>query len=183
MTIADELFETADAAAGLLARVRDDRLRAPLQAIRKACEEAQRAWCGSNIGYHACVYFAGLQPHPPEAQFSAEWGLMDRWPTHQPHPGWRIMDRQTVIGELLSRAGNPDLDVITADLAPFQERFSSLKERTISLLTAALAEQPDEFIDRKLKQVEPLKLANPQIVERSLMPKGQIWKSIGNALE
>jgi predicted nucleotide-binding protein len=182
MAIAEELFEVADVAAEALARIRSDKLRVPLQALRKVCEDAKRSWCGSNIGYHASVYFMGLQPHPPEAQFSAEWGLMDRWPTHQPHPGWHIMDQQAVIDELLSRAGSPDLDAITADLAPLQETFSSLKERAISMLTAALAEQPDPFIDRKLKQVEPLKLATPQAIEMTLAPQGRYWTRDSRAM-
>jgi hypothetical protein len=129
---------------------------APLAAIEKVCEDAKRAWSGSNIGYHATVYFEDLRLKPPEAQFSTEWGLMDRWPTHRPHPGWCIMDHQAVIDELLSRADNPDLDAISEKVAPLEEAFSGLKERTISWLTAALAERPDAFIDRKLHQIEEL---------------------------
>jgi hypothetical protein len=49
-----------------------------LAAIRKSADDAKRAWSGSNIGYQASVYFADLQPASPEAQFSSEWGLMDR---------------------------------------------------------------------------------------------------------
>jgi hypothetical protein len=140
MTIADELFEIAKAAADTLDRIRDENLQKPLAAIEKVCEDAKRAWSGSNIVYHATVYFEQLRPKPPEAQFSAEWGLMDRWPTHRPHSGWCIMDHQAVIDELLGRADHPDLDAISKTVAPLEEAFSSLKERAISLLTAALAE-------------------------------------------
>jgi hypothetical protein len=41
------------------------------------------------------------------------------------------------------------------------------------MLTAALAQQPDPFIDRKLKQIEPLKLATPQAIEMTLAPQGR----------
>lgn len=173
MTIADDLFQIAGEADQALTRIRDESLQKPLAAIRKVCEDAQRAWSGSNIGYHAAVYFDGICPKPPEAQFSGEWGMMDRWPTHQPHPGWRIMDHQAVIDELLARAGKPDLEAIGKTVAPIQETFSSLKERAISLLTTAVAEQPDAFIDRKLRQVELLKLASPHTIELSAFPKGQ----------
>jgi len=182
MTIVGELFEVADAAAEALARIRANDLQTPLQAIRKVCENTKQAWSGSNIGYHACVYFSGLQPHPPEAQFSVEWGLMDRWPTHRPHHGWQIMDRQGVIDQLVSHAGNPDLDAITAGLAPLRETFSGVKERTISLLTAALAEKPDSFIERKLKQLEALQLTTPQAVEISLVPNGKFWTRDSRAM-
>jgi predicted nucleotide-binding protein len=182
MTIADELFEIAKAAADILDRIRDKSLQKPLAAIEKVCEDAKRAWSGSNIGYHATVYFEGLRPKPPEAQFSAEWGLMDRWPTHQPHSGWCIMDHQAVIDELLSRADNPDLDAISETVAPLEEAFSGLKERAISLLTAALAERPDAFIDRKLHQIEELKLANRHTIEMSALPRGQFFTRDSHAM-
>ena len=163
MPITDELFEVAGEADETLAHIRDENLQKPLLAIHKVCEEAQRAWSGSNIGYHATVYFEGIRPKPPEAQFSDEWGMMDRWPTHQPHPGWRVMDHQAVFDELLERPGN----------AAIREKFSSLKERAISLLTAAIAERPDTFVDRKLQQIEPLKFASPHTIALSALPQGQ----------
>jgi hypothetical protein len=103
MPITNDLFEVAGEADEALARIRDVSLQNPLLAIRKACEEAERAWSGSNIGYHSTVYFEGIRPKPPDAQFSREWGIIDGWQTQQSHPGWRIMDRQAVIDELLGR--------------------------------------------------------------------------------
>jgi predicted nucleotide-binding protein len=99
--------------------------------------------------------------------------MMDRWPTHQPHPGWRIMDHQTVVDALLVRAGSPALEGIEKTLAQFLEIFSSLKERTISLLTTALAERADTFIDRKLCQVESLKCATHSTIALGVLPRGQ----------
>lgn len=182
MTIAQDLFGVADAADEARALISGDDIQTPLSAIRRVVEEARRAWSGSNIGYHATVYYAGLEPKPPEAQFSPEWGLMDRWPTHQPHPGWRVMDYQTVVDELLARAGRPDINAIAKNLEPIQETFSSLKERAISLLTGALAETSDSFLDRKLKQIEPLFFANPRTIERDLLPKGQVWSRDSQAM-
>jgi predicted nucleotide-binding protein len=173
MSITDDLFQVADDAGKALLLIRDDSIQKPLSDMSKACEEAKRAWSGSNIGYHATVYFEGIRPKPPEAQFSAEWGMMDRWPTHQPHPGWRIMDHQEVIDELLARAGKPDLEGIDNTLAPLQETFSSLKERAMSLLMAAVAERSDTFIDRKLRQIDLLKLASVHTIRQSALPKGQ----------
>jgi predicted nucleotide-binding protein len=173
MSITDDLFQVADDAGKALLLIRDDSIQKPLSDMSKACEEAKRAWSGSNIGYHATVYFEGIRPKPPEAQFSAEWGMMDRWPAHQPHPGWRIMDHQEVIDELLARAGKPDLEGIDNTLAPLQETFSSLKERAMSLLMAAVAERSDTFIDRKLRQIDLLKLASVHTIRQSALPKGQ----------
>jgi hypothetical protein len=182
VTIKDELFQVADAAAEARSRICDRSLQKPLTAIRNSCDEAKRAWSGSDIGYHATVYFEGLQPKPADAEFSPEWGLMDRWPTHQPHPGWRNWDRQTVISQILARAGDPDVGAIEQALIPLREAFSDLKEQAISLLTAALSTKQDPFIDRKLKQIEPLKIADARTIELSLVPHGQYWSRDSQAM-
>jgi|SRR5712691_3588732 len=80
-----ELFRAADIASEQLARLRDAELQDQLRALQECCEEAGRAWSGSNIGYHAAVYYEGLKSKPPNVQFSPEWGLMERWPTGQGH--------------------------------------------------------------------------------------------------
>ena len=117
MTIAEELFQVADAAAEVLAYARADDLQKPLGAIRKACDEAKRAWSGSNLGYHANVYWKGLQPKPPEVQFSPEWGLVRRLGVRESAPwAWCTMDREEVIDAIISRAGSPDVDsLVVAD--------------------------------------------------------------------
>src|SRR5215469_5297072 len=80
MSIPEDLFALSETAARVRGRLHDEVLEGSLAAIRTVGEEAKRAWSGSNIGYHATVYYAGLEPHPPGAQFSPEWGLMDVWP-------------------------------------------------------------------------------------------------------
>jgi predicted nucleotide-binding protein len=175
MSITEELFEVANGAAEARASIHKKELQEPLDAIRKVGEEAKRAWCGSNIGYHSTVYYAGLEPSPPDAQFSAEWGMLDRWPTHRPDPGWQVMDRQAVTLQLLARAGQPDLTVIKTNIDHIRATFSGLKERSISLLTAALADKSDTFLDRKLKQIEPLIFDDARTIERRLLPRGQVW--------
>ena len=181
MTIDQELFELADAVDQLRSVLGGDDIQAPLSVIRTVAQEAERAWSGSNIGYHATVYIEGLNPAPPEAQFSSEWGLMDRWPTHQPHPGWRIMDFQAVLEALRTRARGVDLEDIAEKIRPVQEAFLSLKERAISLLTTATAQTSDSFIDRKLKQIEPLSCANASDTARGLLPN-QIWSRDSQAM-
>ncbi|MGD0764475.1 MAG: hypothetical protein ABR929_15065 [Roseiarcus sp.] len=57
VTINEELIATADETAEALARLRDSSLQKPLTALRAVCEEAKRAWSGSNLGYHASVYY------------------------------------------------------------------------------------------------------------------------------
>jgi hypothetical protein len=182
MTITDELFQVANDAASALAEARSPALQKSLSALRKASDQAKRAWSGSNLGYHATVYYADLQPAPPDAQFSPEWGLMDRWPTHQPDPGWGMMDHQAVFDELISRAGNPDVDALTGKLASLRDTFSSLKERAISLLSVGRTEAEGSFLDRKLKQIEPLEATAPQAIEDTLIEAGAGWSRDSTAV-
>ncbi len=169
--VADELSEVAEQA--LMDKIRWDVIQAPISALRKITEEAKRAWSGSNIGYHADVYFAGLQPAPSHARFNPEWGLMERFGTHGPHPGWGIMYRQAVIDTLLDRAGlaTDAVEAIENELDALGALFAGLRERTISLLTAANSAAPDPFLARKLEQVEKLIRASPNTIEHSLVPK------------
>lgn len=184
MTIAEELFQVADVAKGELQIARYD-WQKHLVAIQKACDEAQRAWSGSNLGYHADVYWEGLQPKPPAVQFSPEWGLKrkDRWSIDHPDAGeWRIMDRSEVIDAIISRAGSPDVRSIAKTLASLREIFSSLKEKAVSLLSAAQIEQNDPFIKRKLDQIDQLAVATPEAIALSLVPSGPIFTRDSTAL-
>src|SRR5580704_6945662 len=110
MNAHDELFELADAALAARDQCRDKTIEESFRALQQICDEVGRAWSGSNIGYHSTVYYAGLQPKPPYVQFSAEWGLADRWPTHQPDPGWETMDYKDVSDYIVSRVGRDELE-------------------------------------------------------------------------
>ena len=80
------------------------------------------------------------------------------------------MDYQAVIDEILLRAGSPDIDAIEKALARLRETFSDLKERGISLLTAALAGSQDAFLARKLKQIADLIIADRNAIAQTLIP-------------
>jgi predicted nucleotide-binding protein len=152
-------------------------------AIRKACDEAKRAWSGSNLGYHANVYWEGLQPKPPEVQFSPEWGLIRRLGVRESAPwAWCTMDREEVINAIISRASSPDIDSIDSTLALVREKFSSLKEHAMSLLSAAQMEKNDPFIERKLNQIDKLAVATPDTIATSLVSSGQNWSRDSTAV-
>jgi hypothetical protein len=175
MSALDDLSQIAAAAEQLLTRIRDERLQKPLESLRRSSKDAARAWSGSNLGYHATVYCEDLQPKPPEAQFSAEWGLEERWPVHSPHPCWRIMDHQAVIDEIVSRAGGYDPKVIDAQLAPIRVTFGDLKENAISILSAVRSVTTDDFLQTKLQEIKKLNASDPSTVAYSFLPKGQIF--------
>lgn len=176
MDSAADLFEIAETAAEALAQIKSDEIQKPLAAIEREAEVAKRAWSGSNIGYHANVYFGGLRPKTPDAEFSPEWGLMDVWPTHQPHRMWEKMDPETVRSTILDRAGNPDLGAIQKKLEKISDAFSAAREKAISVLIVATADLEDAFLAKKLEIIEGLNLFRAPDIALSLVPKGsRLW--------
>lgn len=174
MNAHDELFQLADAAAAALNQCRADEIREPLRALKEMCDEVGRAWSGSNIGYHSTTYYVGLQPKPPHVQFSAEWGLMDCWPTHQPDPGWETMDPKQVSNFITSQVGDKKLKVAVAAITPIRADFESIKENAISVLSAILSTATDSFLKRQLDTIEKLEAAHPQQIEHEFI-SGQVW--------
>lgn len=68
----------------------------PLERIKQAVTTVAKAFSGSWLGYHACVYYADLQPPPPGAQFSPEWGLRETFVIDDTRGDWRQYDPNAV---------------------------------------------------------------------------------------
>jgi len=173
MSVTQELFELADAVSAVLRRARDPEFVSPLQALERACDVAKRACSGSNMGYHANVYYDGVHPPPPGAEFNPEWGLIENWPTHQPDPGWRVMNYGDVIERLLMRAKITDLPALKATMRDVQESLSDLKEQAVSMLNVAISQRADPFIKRQLERIETLKIASASTIAPTLVRPGQ----------
>jgi predicted nucleotide-binding protein len=156
-----ELFAISEAATTALEGLHKEELRQQLAQLEKACNEAKRAWSGSSLGYHADTYWEGLALNSNVGQFNPEWGLMDRWPTHQPAAGWRVMDPQAVRKLILARAGDPDIGNIDGVVSAAQEAFRDLKESALSLLIS-ISDQTDGFIKRKLDEIEKLSVVSQE---------------------
>jgi hypothetical protein len=175
MNPTEELFQLADAAAAARTRCQEKTIREPLRVLGQVCDEVGRAWSGSNIVYHATVYYADFQPKPPHVQFSSEWALEDLWPTHQPDPGWRMMDFKEVSDYIVYRAGKQDCQSIGGKLTPIHDDFLTIKENAISLFSALLTTKSDPFFRRQLNVIEQLTADNPQDIARRFISDGRVW--------
>lgn len=172
MGATQELFQLADTAASTRVRFKEQAIREPIRALREVCDEVGRAWSGSNLGYHATVYYHDLQPKPPHVQFSVEWGLMDRWPTHQPDPGWQILDDNEVKDYILSRVGKSSVDTLISTLEPIPAEFRNLKENAISILSALLITNSDPFLQRQLNTIEKITPRSPVTIAQEFISGG-----------
>lgn len=182
MTPTEELSHIPETIAQLRSRIQDNALKGPIEALRESAENAARAWSGSNLGYHAVVYYAGLQPKPPGVLFSAEWGLEERWPVHVPDRGWQIMDKKAVIDEIISRAGGHDPRKFEALLEPIRADFDTIKQTVISVLSVILDEASDTFLQNKLQEIEKLIAPEPHFIAMRFLPKGQLMTRDSHAL-
>ena len=45
-----------------------------IQRVIEAADKIGRAWSGSNLGFHSCIYYINFEAPPPGAHFSSEWG-------------------------------------------------------------------------------------------------------------
>src|ERR671935_1273790 len=67
----ESIAERLDAA---VAAGNADDVAGPISRMQQAAAAIGGAWSGSPLGYHAHVYYAGLETPPPGAHWSLEWG-------------------------------------------------------------------------------------------------------------
>ena len=70
-----ELTQIADSLERLVERSRQEDIQQPLDRLKQAAEQVDKAWSGSWIGYHANVYYQYFRTPPPGAHFNKSWGL------------------------------------------------------------------------------------------------------------
>ena len=135
MTAPQELFALADRL--------DEASRSPdLEAASPALERLDecaaavgRAFSGSWLGYHARVYYAGLQAPPPGAHFSQEWGLMDMSLTSMGSVGdWREFQSEAILDHIRTQADNPDLATVAGASEHAGELFQECTSEIRSIL-------------------------------------------------
>jgi hypothetical protein len=106
-SLGDQLVQLSDRLSAVGARADDASFSEPLRALLAAAEQVGVSWSHSSIGYHALVYYTGLQVPPPGAHFSQEWGFSG---TFQGTTGdWREYQHDDVIRQIEGMAGKPDL--------------------------------------------------------------------------
>jgi hypothetical protein len=106
-----------------------------LDALENAFNQVNRSFSGSWLGYHSRVYYAGLQPKPPGANFSQEWGLKDMSYTSLGSRGdWREFDPESVKEYIKELAQDPDLGPAREAAEKAQELFNEVKSEIMSVL-------------------------------------------------
>lgn len=146
----------------------------PLTNLEKATKQVERAFSGSWLGYHSRVYYEGLVPAPPGANFSQEWGLMDRIANLGSRGHWREYDAEEVKAFIYETAGNPDIEVLRNKAEKAAAVFDEAKAEILSILESELEDSADSFLTKLKADLENLKPVFKSEALTHFCPKGQI---------
>lgn len=154
-----------------------------LKRLIDCATEMDKSWSGSNLGYHAFVYYGDLAERPPGAQFSSDWGLNDMSYIGMGTRGdWREYPRNTVMSRVNSASGNPDLreaEEASAELAVDVERA---KDELLSTFTIELEKAPDTFLERLRDEIEKVRVRTFSEMCRAILPSGKMTSRDINAI-
>jgi predicted nucleotide-binding protein len=145
----------------------------PLSNLEKATKQVERSFSGSWLGYHSRVYYEGLVPAPPGANFSQEWGLMERI-ANRGSLGWREYDAEEVKAFVFEAAGNPNIALLCNKAAKTAPVFNEAKDEILSILENELLNSVDPFLTKLKADLEQLKTISKRDVLQILRPQGQI---------
>lgn len=145
-----------------------------LAALENVSSEVGRAWSGSWFGYHSRVYYEGLQPVPPGARFSIEWGLMERYAIEETVGRWAEYDFKSLKAEIKHRAGVEDTAAIMDAASKIASAFEDAQAELLSLLTPiAVEHERDTFLADLVDKIKKEKTFSYNDFVTVFRPNGQ----------
>lgn len=155
--LGNELKVLSEELQSFLASTKTPDIVAPLEALEKSAAQAGKAWSHSWLGCQSRVYYAGLEPPPPGAHFSSEWGFKELYPTGT-SGNWQEFRDGVVEAEIRRRAGNPDLTEAEKLADKGQKIFDRSRDSVTSILQTCVGIHDDPFLRKLLEEVEQLKI-------------------------
>lgn len=176
----EDLQHVFDELSDFVERTKRPEIEDPLRGLEAVATEVARAWSGSWYGYHAYVYYRDLEPPPPGAHFSKEWGLMENGLGTT--GDWYEYDFDNVRGLIFKRAGDPDLKTAQSVADEGRKLFEEKREELLSILEAALTDRKDSFLERLRDEVKAKKAFTAAEAVQALMPSGTLMSRDTTAL-
>ncbi len=155
-----------------------------LKALTDAATAVHKSWSGSNLGYHAFVYYEDLATRPPGAQFSAEWGLQDMSYTSMGSVGeWREYSSDAVKVAIYDQANHPDLSIAEQASSKLTVVVKRARDELSSLLSVSLGDNPDEFLERLKRESEEVGVLHTYAdMCQAMLPSGKLMSRDSNAV-
>jgi hypothetical protein len=172
-TLADELRSLAERLATFAAVGSKPEYVALFERVWNAAEDIGRSWSGSNLGYHAWVHYEGLQPPPPGAHWSLEWGDMRGTFSGGGSVGdWREFNPDDVLATIYKRASDPDLNEMERSAAQAQKEFEADRREAKSIIEAAKSQGSDRRLDEILKEIDDILVFTLTTAIKVQLPRG-----------
>jgi hypothetical protein len=169
----EELLEIADRLEKLSQAATVPEIKDALERVEDGARTIGKAWSGSCLGYHARIYYRNLEPPPPGAHFSPEWGMEDSWPINATTGEWIEYDPDAIKTTIFRSAGNQNLEP-ARDLAATAERsFRDDKPDILSIFITWLQEREDAFIASLKEQAEQTTVPSRADILNTFLPAGQ----------
>ena len=170
----EELAQIAERLVTLAQRGDSAEIVDPLSSLQDSAERVGRSASGSWLGYHAFVYYEGLNTRPPDAHFDQQWGLEGSFGSRT-SGSWVQYTREMVEAAIYGRAGDPDLGPAREfnDLA--RREVESCKSEVLSVLQTHIT-QDDPFLDDVRSKFHDVLLVGRQDVINKFVPRST-WTS------
>lgn len=126
----------------------DPEIAKPLDALEKSGTEVGKAWGHSWLGYQSRVYYEGLKPPPPGANFSSEWGFQELF-NMGTRGDWVQFPEDAVETAIKKRAGNPDTTKAQEAADKGRRFFEQKRDDVISILQTAKAIRADPILEKQ----------------------------------
>jgi predicted nucleotide-binding protein len=170
-SLGQQLVGIDERLSALAARQDDPSFAGPLDALQDSAEKASIAWSGSSFGYHALVYYREMQPPPPGARFSREWGLMGIG--GGTIGDWCEYAHDDAIALINERAGTPDIRVQRQEAQEAERVLKDAQDDAISILTAAGRQNDDAYLKAALDKASELSTLSYDLCLKAQLPSGQ----------
>lgn len=171
--ISNELFEVADRLEEVNKKGETPKISGVLDALESAADQVGKSWSGSFVGYQSRVYYRNLEPPPPGAHFSSEWGFKNVL-SNDTKGQWEEHNFDLVQRTIREAAGHPDLLPAQNLAEEAREVFEDSQNEIVSILTVMLEERDDSVIVGLKKETKNLKPLGASNFAESILPK-QYW--------
>jgi predicted nucleotide-binding protein len=153
----------------------DGPIQKAITALADSASQVGNAWSGSALGYHAHVYYAGLQMPPAGALFDSQWGFRDAFSTST-RGDWNEFRPDDVVEEIYRRAAVEDRNLRAARDAAraAEEQVRAARDEIDSIIEIELSGADDSRLRRLQDEAAEIGVPDLREVQRALMPSGSV---------
>ena len=174
MEVSQELYLISDSAADALAQFEAVIPSEKVVTVTEICSDMQDSWSGSNLGYHANVYYRNLHTPPPGAHFSPEWGFVDATFANPTDDNYVEFDPKDVKARIIQRAEGINLSAIDGACSKLTREIEALQRDVRSILSIEKCRESDDFLEEIGGEISKIAPVSQSQAHRMFLPSGQI---------